>query len=72
MAYDLDMDPDHAVRYPRVDEKIWERIIREAGGMDAVKAYAGLDEETLRMLSIVKSLREMNPVQARMESVTVE
>ncbi|MBD5233377.1 MAG: signal peptide peptidase SppA [Bacteroidales bacterium] len=72
MAYDLDMDPDHAVRYPRVDEKIWERIIREAGGMDAVKAYAGLDEETLRMLSIVKSLREMNPVQARMETVTVE
>ncbi len=72
MASELVLDPEHVVRYPRYDEKIWEKIIRDAGGLDGIKAYSGLDEETLRLLSIVKSLREMNPIQARMETVTIE
>ncbi|MCM1065983.1 MAG: signal peptide peptidase SppA [Muribaculaceae bacterium] len=74
MAENLGMDTDEVVRYPKTEEKFWERIIRESGNLDAVKAGIGadLDPETLRTLHFIKRLREMNPMQARMEEVTIE
>ncbi len=72
MAEDLDIDSDAVVRYPRTEEKLWERIIRESGGLNGIKAYRDFDAETLEMLTTVHKLRSMNPIQARMEPVTIK
>lgn len=73
MADRLGLDKDEVVRYPRSEEKFWEKMLRESGSLDAVKAAtADLDAETLRDLHFVKRLQRMNPMQARMEEVIIK
>ncbi len=68
----LGLDSDAVVGYPRTEQKFWEKIILESGGLDELKASAPFDAETMRNLEFIKSLREMNPIQARMEEVVFE
>lgn len=74
MADNLGMDSDEVVRYPLGEEKFWEKILRESGNLDVARsAVAGeLDAETMRQLHFIKRLREMAPVQARMEEVDIK
>lgn len=69
MAENLDMDADDVVRYPGGEEKIWEKILRESGGLEAMSSE--LDQETMRNLYFIKRLRSMNPMQARMEDIVI-
>ena len=52
-----------------IDENVWDKILRESGGLEM---EAPLDKETLEYLYYVKRLREMNPMQARMEKLVIE
>ena len=66
MAETTGLDVKDVVRYPKSEENIWEKIIRQSGGLDGLKA-AGYDAETLRYVNIVRRLRTDNPIQARIE-----
>lgn len=73
LADNLGLDPDAVVRYPLSQEKFWEKMLRESGNLDMAKAAAnGLDAETMRQLHFIKRLREMAPIQARMEEVYIK
>lgn len=69
MADRLGMKTSETVAYPVIDENVWEKILRESGGLEM---EAPLDKETLEYLYFVKRLREMNPMQARMEELVIE
>ena len=73
LADNLGLDTDAVVRYPLSQEKFWEKMLRESGNLDMAKAAAnGLDAETMRQLHFIKRLREMAPIQARMEEVYIK
>lgn len=75
MADSLDLDTDAVVRYPLGEEKFWEKILRESGSLDVAKSATSdelIDKETMRQLYFIKRLREMSPVQARMEEVYIK
>ena len=65
----LGMKTSETVAYPVIDENVWDKILRESGGLEM---EAPLDKETLEYLYFVKRLREMNPMQARMEKLVIE
>ncbi|MDE6854626.1 MAG: signal peptide peptidase SppA, partial [Muribaculaceae bacterium] len=69
MAEHLGMNTSETVAYPIIDENVWEKILRESGGLEMEMP---LDESTLEYLYFVKRLREMNPMQARMEEIVIE
>lgn len=71
MADNLGIDSDKYVSYPLGEEKMWEKLLRESGNF-GMKTEMPFDAETARYLYFVKQLREMNPVQARMETVEVK
>lgn len=68
MAYDLDLNETDVVRYPKTESNIWEQVIRQAGGIDQLKA-AGYDAETMRYINTVRRITTANPIQARIEPV---
>lgn len=68
MAYDLDLNETDVVRYPKTENNIWEQVIRQAGGIDQLKA-AGYDAETMRYINTVRRITTANPIQARIEPV---
>lgn len=68
MAYDLDLNETDVVRYPKTESNIWEQVIRQAGGIDQLKA-AGYDAETLRYINTVRRITTANPIQARIEPI---
>ncbi|MCH5221800.1 MAG: signal peptide peptidase SppA [Muribaculaceae bacterium] len=72
MAENLGMKKTEVVRYPQTEEKLWEKILREGGSLDGLEIEAPFDSETMQNLYILKQLREMNPIQARMEAVVVK
>lgn len=73
MTSELGLDNNAIVRYPRSEEKFWERILRESGGLEGMRTPGiELDTETLRNLYFIKRLRDMNPMQARMEEVVIK
>lgn len=73
LADKLGMDKENVVRYPNSEEKFWQKMLRESGSIDMKAALdSELDTETLRTLHFVKRLRDMAPVQARMEETTVQ
>ena len=68
MAYDLDLNETDVVRYPKTESNIWEQVIRQAGGIDQLKA-AGYDAETMRYINTVRRITTANPIQARIEPI---
>lgn len=71
MADRLDMNSSHVKAYPSHEEEIWEPILKNANFAVDSRLASELDAETLRALGVVKRLRSMNPVQARMEPVEI-
>lgn len=71
MADRLDMNSSHVKAYPSYEEEIWEQILKNADFAVDSRLASELDAETLRALGVVKRLRSMNPVQARMEPVEI-
>jgi len=69
MADRLDMNSSHVKAYPSHEEEIWEQILKNADFAVDSRLASELDAETLHALGVVKRLRSMNPVQARMEAV---
>ncbi len=69
MSKDLGLDTDDVVEYPISEEKMWERMLRQTGGLGELKTDSPFDEETMRQLYHIKQLRSLNPIQARMEEV---
>lgn len=75
IASAADVNPDKVVAYPKNEEKMWMRMLRESGGMDELRAQAAdiqFDPQTAEYLSLLRRLRSMYPVQARMEPVTID
>ncbi|MDE5684711.1 MAG: signal peptide peptidase SppA [Muribaculaceae bacterium] len=73
MADALDMDGSDVVAYPKTEDKIWMTILRNSGEFSDMKlGEMPYDAETARMLDIVKNLRTMNPMQARMEAIEIK
>lgn len=72
MAAELDMSADRIVAYPENEEKMWMTLLRQSGELSKADMDMPYDANTLRVLSVVKKLRSLNPVQARMEPVVLE
>ncbi len=71
MLEQLDMSPAQVVSYPSLEEEIWEKILKNADLAANSSLASELDADAIRALGIVKRLRTMNPVQARMEPVEI-
>lgn len=73
MAYDLDLNIEDVVAYPQTEEEFWMKILRSSGEFSDMKVGDTMpyDAETARLLRLVKVLRTMNPMQARMEDVEI-
>ncbi|MDE6574762.1 MAG: signal peptide peptidase SppA, partial [Muribaculaceae bacterium] len=71
LADELDMSASDVISYPRYEEKLWEKILRENNAFDELKT-AGYDMETLRYVQLVNKLRNAATVQARMEEITIQ
>ncbi len=72
MARDLDMTRKDVVAYPQNEETMWMQMLRESGSLDGLRAGdMPFDAETARFLHLVKTLRTMNPMQARMEAIEI-
>lgn len=73
MAYNLDLNIDDVVAYPQTEEEFWMKILRSSGEFSDMKVGDTMpyDAETARLLRLVKVLRTMNPMQARMEAVEI-
>ena len=76
MAADLDMSEADVVSYPKAEEKMWMTILRNSEEFTEAKAKLNVespfDAETAQALRVVKKIRTMNPVQARMEKIEVK
>ncbi len=73
MARDLDMTSDEVVAYPKTEDKFWMTVLRNSGEFSDMKlGEMPYDAETARMLNVVKNLRTMNPMQARMEAIEIK
>lgn len=72
MAAELDISSDHIVAYPENEEKMWMTILRQSGEFSKADMSMPYDAKTLQVLSVVKKLRTLNPVQARMEPIVLE
>ncbi len=73
MADKLDMSTSDVVAYPKAEDKLWMTILRNSGEFSDMKlGEMPYDAETARMLDIVKNLRTMNPMQARMEAIEIK
>jgi len=73
MARDLDMTASQVVSYPKTEDKFWMTVLRNSDKFSDVKlGEMPYDAETARMLNVVKNLRTMNPMQARMEAIEIK
>ncbi len=75
MSAETGISADKAIAYPETEDDIWLTVLRQSGLQGELKAGTGLDEldaETLGYLRTLRRLRTMNPVQARMEPVTIK
>ncbi len=75
IAAEADVNPDKVVSYPKNEEKMWMRMLRESGGLTELRAQSSgmqFDAQTAEYLRLLNRLRAMSPVQARMEPVTIE
>lgn len=66
------LDSKSVVAYPSQEEEMWLRVLRQSGGLTSTEAAAAaidIDPEAVRCMNFVRSLRTMNPIQARMETV---
>lgn len=76
MAADLGMNETDIVSYPKTEEKMWMTILRNseefADARAEIDAESPFDAETMEALRVIKKIRTMNPVQARMEKTVVK
>lgn len=70
MTRRLHLKSDKYVQYPKHEEKLWEKMLRQSGQLD-VNIESELDAETVEALRTVKRLREAAPIQARMEDIVL-
>ena len=67
------MTSDEVVAYPKTEDKFWMTVLRNSGEFSDMKlGEMPYDAETARMLNVVKNLRTMNPMQARMEAIEIK
>lgn len=74
ISSELGMNPGDVVDYPVVEDDFFARLLRDnmtSGSVESALSVSGLDLETYRLLKFVSRLKNMNPVQARMEETTV-
>ncbi len=72
MAERVNLTSEDYIEYPSVEDEMWLKILRQYGGVDAVRndlSSKGLDSETMELLRTIKKLRTANPIQARMEQI---
>lgn len=70
----VDLRTDDIVAYPKTEEDMFVRLLRQAGGtvsIDKTSPLTDMDAETLRYMRLIGRLRTMNPIQARMEPVSI-
>ena len=70
IAAEADIDPDHIVFYPDVQDEFLNQILRQARGNVTI-GNATVSPETLRLLRMLDYLRSMPRVQARMEPIEI-
>ncbi|MCM1451568.1 MAG: signal peptide peptidase SppA [Clostridium sp.] len=70
MAKELDIDADRYACYPSIEDD-WKKVL--FGGLNSVE-YGSAESlsEFVRMKKFAESIKNMNPVQARMEYILVE
>lgn len=73
MADELGLTDSDVVAYPKTEEKFWMTVLRNSGEFSKMKVGDTMpyDAETVRLLRLAKTLRTMNPMQARMEAVEI-
>lgn len=71
MCDHLGMTSGDVVTYPLVEEKLWEKILRQNQSLKDLKA-AGYDLESIRYIETVKRLRNAAPIQARMPEMIIK
>ena len=68
IAEKVGLEADRYVNYPDVKTDFIERLFEETSRLQASKGII-LDAETLRHITVVNRLRDMNPIQARMPEI---
>lgn len=67
------LDDDDVVSYPANDIEQWQEMIMKLGQNASAEATdMPVDRETFRYLMFVNWLRNLNPIQARMEKITID
>lgn len=66
------LDEDCFVAYPKNEEEIWARILRESNALDAVSSASGCSQLEQRAMLVAQRLMSQNPVQARMPAVIIK
>lgn len=63
------------VAYPASEDDYFVNLVRSSinrADIEAANPLAGFDAETMEQLRFIRSLRSLNPMQARMERITLE
>lgn len=75
---EVNLDVTDVVAYPKVEEDPWVALVREAGKKASIKSdllrasgLEGLDFETIEQIRTIRRIKDMNPIQARMERVII-
>lgn len=71
IAEEVGLAPDRFVAYPEVKEEFLNTVMRQLNGLETSSGVS-LDAEAVRQLEYINSLRQANPVQARMDYIIVE
>lgn len=71
MAEKMGLDDGDYVEYPRTEEKMWEKLMKQSGGFSDLKSDSKAFEE-LREKIFIDRIFKASPVQARMEDVVIK
>jgi protease-4 len=72
IAVAIDAEDNYYIKeYPKVKTKWWEEMVDLSKTMEMKIAARIIGEENLRFYTLTKSIREMSPVQARMDYVEI-
>lgn len=72
MAGDLGLDQSDVIAYPNIELNMLEMILKESKGKFAVDLDAIDLEQAKRYLDALSTIRNMSPLQARMEQVVLQ
>lgn len=72
IAREADIDPDRVIFYPAVKDEFLAQILRQSKTGMSIDGIGSIDADALRLMRLLAYLRDMSPIQARMEPITIQ